>query len=77
MQVFHLIDDRQAHFSDSVTPLEAVTHIYCEENNLMSAWFSNRQSNFYEFVKTLPVTYGKHSVSCGDWACFVETNDKL
>ena len=77
MKVFHLIEDIQAHFSDSVTPLEAVTHMYCEENNLMSAWFANKQSNFYEFVKTLPVTHGQYSVSCGDWACFIKADDKL
>ena len=77
MQVFHLIEDRQAHFSDSVTPLEAVTHMYCEENNLMSTWFANKQSNFYAFVKTLPVTHGQYSVSCGDWACFIKSDDKL
>ena len=69
MKVFHLLENREAHFSDAVTPLEAVTQMHCSENGLMSAWLSARDSNFLEFAFTLPVTYGPRSVCCGDWAC--------
>jgi hypothetical protein len=35
----------------------------------MSALFASAQDNkFLEFAKTLPVTVGKSSIACGDWA---------
>ena len=56
-------------FDTETTALWAVCYGYCDENNLMSALFASAQENrFLEFAKTLPVTVGKQSIACGDWA---------
>jgi hypothetical protein len=56
-------------FDSATTALWAVCYGYCEENNLMSALFASAQGNkFLDFAKTLPVTVGKRSIACGDWA---------
>ena len=74
MKVFNLLDDRELQYLDCVTPLEAVTQAYCEENRLLSAWnyarYNRSKGEFYKFTDTLPVFFGSCSVSCGEWAAF-------
>ena len=48
-------------------------YAYCEENNLMSALFAACQDDKTEyFYKTLPFTYGKQTVACGEWVTRME-----
>jgi hypothetical protein len=66
---FNLTRDQSVSFDEATTPLWAVCYAYCEENNRMSALFASAQDNkFLDFAKTLPVTVGKRSITCGDWA---------
>ena len=65
----NLLTGAQHQFDNATTALWAVCYGYCEENNLMSALCASAQhNNFLEYAKTLPVTVGKRSICCGDWA---------
>ena len=69
MKATNLITEVSLEFDEHTTPEWACAYGYCEENNLMSALFAACQDNTTEaFYKTLPFTYGKQTVACGDWA---------
>ena len=76
MKVFNLLNDIELEYLDCVTPLEAVTQAYCEENRLLSAWnyarYNRSKGEFYKFTDTLPVVFGACSVLCGNWAAFIK-----
>lgn len=69
-KVFNLATDEEQHFG-GCSDLWCVCFAYAAENNLTSAILSAAQNgNLEEFYKTLPVTQGKRSIACGDWALF-------
>ena len=74
IKVFNLLTDETLHFDDDVKygPEWAVAYAWCEEHNYMSLLFSHfHDGTFAEFFKTLPVTRGKQSIACGDFACYL------
>ncbi len=69
MQVFNLADGRQIVFSAGVSALHAVCYAYCDEQKMLSAFFSAVQRNELDlFSKKLPITRGEISIACGDWS---------
>lgn len=65
----NLTNDAVYEFDDATTPLWAVCYAYCADNDKLSELFYNTQrGSFVGFAKTLPVTLGKQSIACGDWA---------
>lgn len=72
IKVFNIASDETLYFDDDVGPEWAVAYAWCEDNNYMSALFSHLvRGSFPEFFKTLPVTRGKQSIACGDFACYL------
>jgi hypothetical protein len=56
-------------FDAATTALWAVCYGYCADADTLGDLFASAQDNkFLEFAKTLPVTVGKRSIACGDWA---------
>jgi len=52
----------------------AVCYSYCREKNLTSSILNSAHDGIFEdFKKTLPLTYGKQTISCGDWTILLET----
>lgn len=68
MYTFNALTDEEVHFDDRISAEYAVAYAYCAENNRMSALFYHCHAlTLPDFYKTLPMTYGKQSVCCGDW----------
>lgn len=56
-------------FAEHTVPAYAVAYAYCEKNSKMSWLFSHvHASTLDNAYKELPMTYGKKSVACGDFA---------
>lgn len=69
MYTFNIITDEEMHFDDATSAEYAVAYGYCEENNMMSEFFYHCHAlTLPEFYKKLPMTYGRMSTACGDWA---------
>lgn len=74
IKAFNLVTDEVLYFNDDALygPEWAVAFGYCDEHNLLSTLFNHlHDDTFPEFFKTLPVTRGKRSIACGDWATCV------
>lgn len=75
MKTYNLATGIEMDFDSKTASVWAVAYGYCEENNLMSWLFSHAHNNtLEEAYKKLPITIGKHSIACGDWAA---VNDGL
>ena len=67
-KVFNLATNEVQHFG-GCSDLWCVCFAYAVQHNLTSAILAAAQDgNLEEFAKTLPVTKGKRSIACGDWA---------
>ncbi len=65
----NLLTGAEHHFDNATTALWAVCYGYCADADTLGDLFAAAQDNrFLEFAKTLPVTVGKQSIACGDWA---------
>lgn len=69
IEAFNLSNNDRIGFNDNTSPLWAVCYGYCEQHNLMSSLFASaHDGNFLDYSKTLPVSVGRDTVACGDWA---------
>ena len=72
IKVFNLRTNEVQYFDTEISPEWATAFCHCEESHLMSALLASLQYEMFpEFFKTLPVTRGKSSLACGDWATCV------
>lgn len=66
--VLNLNGNDEYSYDDNVSDMLAVCQTYCINNKLHS-WFNQRigfSDNY--FIDALPVTVGKKSIACGDYA---------
>lgn len=69
IKVWNALTDVEQYFSTNAhDAASAVAYCYCEEHKMLSTYFYHLHSwKIEEFLRTLPMTYGRESVGCGDW----------
>lgn len=71
--VVNLANNHTMDFDHDTTPLWAVCFAFCEEKEKKFELFKwAHAGRFLEFARTLPVTVGRDTVACGDWAAMTK-----
>lgn len=72
MKTINLLNEQELHFDDDTAAAWAVAYGYCSENNKMSWLFTQCNNNNMENAyKELPIVQGKKTISCGNWAAYL------
>lgn len=69
--VFNLVKDEELTFDDLTVPEYAVRYGHAVEDAHLASWFfaAMQDGRYDEIEQRLPITYGKQSMCCGNWAC--------